>query len=195
MTGSCCYIAVCTLASLPWFFSPLFDSTFGTQSGAHGFWDSGVKTIFFYIYPLPPLPHWKTLLLLNKWWQIEIPECNILSTLLKRSVKVHLPISLSLTVLEFVVLSYSILETGHLLVRGALLFWTAWQQGDLWSAGLSMLCCFLLCPATGNESCIGTMMMALPWLLTVWKTDLFIQSRPTLSFLYLLRKSVCFCRH
>lgn len=46
MTGSCCYIAVCTLASLPWFFSPLFDSTFGAQSGAHGFWD--IEKLFYY---------------------------------------------------------------------------------------------------------------------------------------------------
>ncbi len=41
----------------------------------------------------------------------------------------------------------------------------------------------LLLPAAGNERCFGMMMMSLPWLLTVWKTNLFIPTRPTLSSL------------
>ena len=54
----------------------------------------------------------------------------------------------------------------------------------------------LLLPAAGNERCFGTMMMMSSlWLLTVWKTNLFIPTRPTLSRPFLLRKNVCFCSH
>ncbi len=46
----------------------------------------------------------------------------------------------------------------------------------------------LLLPAAGNERCFGLMMMSLPWLLTVWKTNLFIPTGPALCCPHLQRE-------
>lgn len=49
-------------------------------------------------------------------------------------------------------------------------------------------CRFPLLPAAGTQRCFDTvMMMALPWLLTVWKTDLFIRTGPALGCPYICR--------
>lgn len=48
------------------------------------------------------------------------------------------------------------------------------SREDSWSVGLPN-CHSLLLPAAGNERCLGMMIMStLPWLLTFWKTNLFI---------------------
>lgn len=119
---------------------PVWLLNIGAQARAPGFWDGSIKTwclhlsfhqfnTFFYYW----ISHSQTISQYNITSHFSTPKKECEGTFA------------NIFVFNSVLLGSSFLETGHLLVRSALIVWTAERQWeDSWSAGLPMPCCFPL---------------------------------------------------